>query len=196
VGESNGPDITIRGTPPTRKKSCSWRATAAPPAIRWPPKFYHTQHYFRLIARRAGNYSARHSRHASHRELNAPRGRRRRASESFEFVTEPGFVPVQPQPFVPRETLARDHQREGQSYHRASSINRANTFPREHSPRERPASASISLTTAVSHRSHIPAGDIPDSVNVDRLPSFTSPDRARGRNHAVPGRFRRTMRRS
>jgi hypothetical protein len=83
-------------------------------------------------------------------------------SESFSnFGQEPGFVPTQPQPFVPRDNAPRDHQREGQSYQ-----------PREHQPREHNA-----------HREHRPQPQfqppqpqpqpvIADSVSVDRLPSF------------------------
>jgi hypothetical protein len=85
-------------------------------------------------------------------------------SESFSnFGQEPGFVPVQQQPFVPRDNHQRDHHREGQPYQ-----------PRDqHQPREHN-----------NHREHRPQPQfqqppqpqpqpvIPDNVSVDRLPSF------------------------
>ena len=67
-------------------------------------------------------------------------------SESFSnFGQEPGFVPAQPQPFVPRDNNPRDHQREGQPYqpreqhqpreHSTASIVRSRSFSRSHRSR-------------------------------------------------------------
>jgi hypothetical protein len=88
-------------------------------------------------------------------------------SESFSnFGQEPGFVPVQQQPFVPRDNNGNNngnHQREGQPYQ-----------PREqHQPRG----------DHNNHREHRPQPQfqppqpqpqpvIADNVSVDRLPSF------------------------
>src|ERR1700689_5390984 len=74
--------------------------------------------------------------------------------ESFSnFGQEPGFVPVQQQPYQPRDNGHRDHQ---QSYQ-----------PREqHQPREHRGK--------VSHPpfQQQPQPPIPDPGGVDRLPSF------------------------
>ena len=103
-------------------------------------------------------------------------------------------MPVQPQPFVPRDNNPRDHQREGQPYQ-----------PREqqHQPREHGG-----------HREHRPQPQfqpqpqpqpqpvIADNVSVDRLPSFiTGPQpqierrprrlRGRGERERFPRRRRR-----
>ena len=58
-------------------------------------------------------------------------------SENFSnFGQEPGFVPAQPQPFVPRENQPRDHQRDGgQPYQpRDQHQPRENNHNRDHRP--------------------------------------------------------------
>jgi hypothetical protein len=75
--------------------------------------------------------------------------------ESFSnFGQEPGFVPVQQQPYQPRDNGQRDHQ---QSYQ-----------PREqHQPREHREQRS-----QPPFQQQQPQPPIPDAGGVDRLPSF------------------------
>src|SRR6185312_15760575 len=75
------------------------------------------------------------------------------ADEGFSsFGQEPGFVPVQQQPFVPRDNNQRDHQ---QSYQ-----------PREQQPREHREQRNQPQYQQPQQPS------IPDNGGVDRLPSF------------------------
>jgi len=165
VFESNGPDIKIRVPHPTLRKNMSSGAR-------------------RTLLRRSGRrrelLSAcralfppdRPAQEQFRQNQPQPRTENEMASEDGEddsesfsnFGQEPGFVPVQQQPFVPRDNNnpQRDHQREGQPYQ-----------PREqHSPREHN-----------NHREHRPQPQfqppqpqpqpvIADNVSVDRLPSF------------------------
>jgi hypothetical protein len=77
-------------------------------------------------------------------------------SESFSnFGQEPGFAPVQPQPFVPRD----NNQREGQPY-QPRDQHREHSGHREHRPQPQ------------FQPQPQPQPVIPDNVSVDRLPSF------------------------
>jgi hypothetical protein len=85
-------------------------------------------------------------------------------SESFSnFGQEPGFVPAQPQHFVPRDNPQPrgDHQREGQPYQPREQ--------REHQPREHNAHRQQPQFQPPQPQ---PQPVIADSVSVDRLPSF------------------------
>jgi hypothetical protein len=64
-------------------------------------------------------------------------------------------VPVQPQPFVPRDNNQRDHQRDGQPYQQ-----REQHQPREHRPQPQ------------FQPQPQPQPAVPENANVDRLPSF------------------------
>src|SRR5277367_6812914 len=72
---------------------------------------------------------------------------------------EPGFVPVQQQPYQPRDNGQRDNgQRDQQSYQ-----------PREqHQPRENPREQ----RSQPPFQQQQPQPSIPDTGGVDRLPSF------------------------
>ena len=86
-------------------------------------------------------------------------------SENFSnFGQEPGFVPAQPQPYMPRENQQRDHQREGQPYQP-----REQHQPREHNQNrdQRPQPQFQPQPQPQSQ----PQPVIPDG-GVDRLPSF------------------------
>jgi hypothetical protein len=118
--------------------------------------YQHAEHYFRLIAAAQEQFRQNQPQPRTENEMPSEDGDD--DSESFSnFGQEPGFVPVQQQPFVPRD----NNQRESQPYQ-----------PREqHQPREHNV-----------HREHRPQPQfqpqpqpqpvIPDSVSVDRLPSF------------------------
>ena len=113
--------------------------------------YQHAEHYFRLIA--AAQEQFRQNQPQPRTENEMPSEDSDDESESSSnFGQEPGFVPAQPQPFVPRD----NNPREAQPYQ-----------PREQHP-------------AREHRPQPqfqppqpqPQPVIPDSVSVDRLPSF------------------------
>ncbi|MEA2862593.1 MAG: hypothetical protein QOC84_549 [Bradyrhizobium sp.] len=165
VFESNGPDIKIRGTAShvaEKYVQLARDARSSGDPVAAENYYQHAEHYFRLIAAAQEQFRQNQPQPRSENEMASEEGDDE--SESFSnFGQEPGFVPVQPQPFVPRDNNQRDHQREGQSYP-----------PRDqHQPREHGG-----------HREHRqqpqyqpqpqaqPQPAIPDSVSVDRLPSF------------------------
>ena len=163
VFESNGPDIKIRGTAShvaEKYVQLARDARSSGDPVAAENYYQHAEHYFRLIA--AAQEQFRQNQPQPRTENEMPSEDSDDESESFSnFGQEPGFVPVQPQPFVPRDNHQRDHHpREGHPYQ-----------PRDqHAPRE--------------HRDQRPQPQfqpqpqpqpqpvIPDSVSVDRLPSF------------------------
>jgi Domain of unknown function (DUF4167) len=163
VFESNGPDIKIRGTAShvaEKYVQLARDARSSGDPVAAENYYQHAEHYFRLIAAAQEQFRQNQPQPRTENEMASEEGDDE--SESFSnFGQEPGFVPVQPQPFVPRDNPQRDHQREGQSYQ-----------PRDqHQPREHGG-----------HREHRPQPQfqpqpqqqpvIPDNVSVDRLPSF------------------------
>ena len=169
VFESNGPDIKIRGTAShvaEKYVQLARDARSSGDPVASENYYQHAEHYFRLIA--AAQEQFRQNQPQPRTENEMPSEDSEDESESFSnFGQEPGFVPAQQQPFVPRDTNQRDTNqrdngpREGQPYQ-----------PRDqHPPREHNA-----------HREHRPQPQfqpqpqpqpvIPDSVSVDRLPSF------------------------
>jgi hypothetical protein len=162
VFESNGPDIKIRGTAShvaEKYVQLARDARSSGDPVAAENYYQHAEHYFRLIAAAQEQFRQNQPQPRTENEMPSEDGDDE--GESFShFGQEPGFVPAQPQPFVPRDTPQRgDHQREGQPYQ-----------PRDrdqHQPRE--------------HREHRPQPQfqppqpqpvIADSVSVDRLPSF------------------------
>jgi len=120
------------------------------------------EHYFRLIAAAQEQFRQNQPQQPrSDNEMASEDGDD--DSESFShFGQEPGFVPVQPQPFV-RDNNQRDNQREGQSYQpRDQHQPREHGGQREHrqQPQYQPQPQSQ------------PQPAIPENVSVDRLPSF------------------------
>jgi hypothetical protein len=156
VFESNGPDIKIRGTAShvaEKYVQLARDARSSGDPVAAENYYQHAEHYFRLIA--AAQEQFRQNQPQQPRtdaEMTSEDGDE---DESFSnFGQEPGFVPVQQQPYQPRDNGQRDHQ---QSYQ-----------PREqHQPRE-------------NHREQRsqppfqqqPQPSIPDNGGVDRLPSF------------------------
>jgi Domain of unknown function (DUF4167) len=167
VFESNGPDIKIRGTAShvaEKYVQLARDARSSGDPVAAENYYQHAEHYFRLIAAAQEQFRQNQPQPRTENEMPAEDGDDE--GESFShFGQEPGFVPAQPQPFVPRDNPPRDnlqrgdHQREGQPYQ-----------PREqHQPRE--------------HREHRPQPQfqppqpqpqpvIADNASVDRLPSF------------------------
>jgi hypothetical protein len=165
VFESNGPDIKIRGTAShvaEKYVQLARDARSSGDPVAAENYYQHAEHYFRLIAAAQEQFRQNQPQPRTENEMASEDGDDE--SESFSnFGQEPGFVPVQQQPFVPRDNNQRDQQRDGQSYQ-----------PRDqHPPREHN-----------SHREHRPQPQfqpqpqpqpqpvIPDNVSVDRLPSF------------------------
>jgi hypothetical protein len=166
VFESNGPDIKIRGTAShvaEKYVQLARDARSSGDPVAAENYYQHAEHYFRLIAAAQEQFRQNQPQPRTENEMASEDGEDE--GESFShFGQEPGFVPVQPQPFVPRDNNPRDHQREGQPYQ-----------PRDqHQPREHGG-----------HREHRPQPQfqpqpqlqpqpqpvIPDA-GVDRLPSF------------------------
>jgi hypothetical protein len=165
VFESNGPDIKIRGTAShvaEKYVQLARDARSSGDPVAAENYYQHAEHYFRLIAAAQEQFRQNQPQPRTENEMASEDGDDE--SESFSnFGQEPGFVPVQQQPFVPRDNNQRDQQRDGQSYQ-----------PRDqHPPREHN-----------NHREHRPQPQfqpqpqpqpqpvIPDNVSVDRLPSF------------------------
>jgi Domain of unknown function (DUF4167) len=163
VFESNGPDIKIRGTAShvaEKYVQLARDARSSGDPVAAENYYQHAEHYFRLIA--AAQEQFRQNQPQPRTENEMASEETYDESESFSnFGQEPGFVPVQQQPFAPRDNPQRDPQREGQPYQ-----------PRDqHQPREHGG-----------HREHRPQPQfqpqpqpqpvVPDNVSVDRLPSF------------------------
>ena len=162
VFEFNGPDIKIRGTAShvaEKYVQLARDARSSGDPVAAENYYQHAEHYFRLIAAAQEQFRQNQPQPRTENEMASEDGD---DGESFSnFGQEPGFVPVQPQPFVPRDSDPRDHQRDGQPYQP-----RDQHQPREHS----------------GHREHRPQPQfqpqpqpqpvIPDNASVDRLPSF------------------------
>jgi len=157
VFESNGPDIKIRGTAShvaEKYVQLARDARSSGDPVAAENYYQHAEHYFRLIAAAQEQFRQNQPQPRTENEMASEDGDDE--SESFSnFGQEPGFVPVQPQPFVPRDNNPRDHQREGQPYQP-----RDQHPPREHRPQPQ------------FQPQPQPQPVIPDSVSVDRLPSF------------------------
>src|ERR1700710_2862841 len=123
VFESNGPDIKIRGTAShvaEKYVQLARDARSSGDPVASENYYQHAEHYFRLIAAAQEQFRQNQPQPRTENEMPSEDGDDE--SESFSnFGQEPGFVPVQPQPFVPRDNNQRDnnhrdHQREGQPY--------------------------------------------------------------------------------
>jgi hypothetical protein len=162
VFESNGPDIKIRGTAShvaEKYVQLARDARSSGDPVAAENYYQHAEHYFRLIA--AAQEQFRQSQPQPRTENEMPSEDGEDESENFSnFGQEPGFVPAQPQPYMPRENQQRDHQREGQPYQ-----------PREqHQPREHNNNRDQRPQPQFQPQSQ-PQPVIPDG-GVDRLPSF------------------------
>jgi hypothetical protein len=166
VFESNGPDIKIRGTAShvaEKYVQLARDARSSGDPVAAENYYQHAEHYFRLIAAAQEQFRQNQPQPRTENEMTSEDGDD--DSENFSnFGQEPGFVPVQPQPFVPRDNPPpRDHQREGQPYQpRDQHQPREHLPPREHRPQPQPQFQPQPQPQPV----------IPDSVSVDRLPSF------------------------
>src|ERR1700750_3069911 len=117
VFESNGPDIKIRGTAShvaEKYVQLARDARSSGDPVAAENYYQHAEHYFRLIAAAQEQFRQNQPQPRPDNEMSSEGGADE--GESFShFGQEPGFVPVQQQPFVPRENNnAREQQREGQ----------------------------------------------------------------------------------
>src|SRR2546423_11614374 len=171
VYESNGPDIKIRGTASHVAEkyvqlASDARSSGDPVAAE--NYYQHAEHYFRLIAAPQEQFRQNQPQPRTDNEMPAAE----EGDDEREVLPHcgrgPGFVPKQPQPFVPRENNQRDHnqrdfnqrdpQREGQPYQRDQQ-------PREHREREHRPQPQYQPQPQ-------PQPVIADTGGVDRLPSF------------------------
>ena len=157
--ESNGPDVKIRGTAShiaEKYLQLARDAQSSGDPVAAENYYQHAEHYFRLIAAAQEQFRQNQPQPRTENEMAAEDGDDE--GESFShFGQEPGFVPVQPQPFVPRDNNPRDHQREGQPYQpRDPHQHREHRPQPQFQPQPQPQ----------------PQPVIPDNASVDRLPSF------------------------
>jgi hypothetical protein len=167
VFESNGPDIKIRGTAShvaEKYVQLARDARSSGDPVAAENYYQHAEHYFRLIAAAQEQFRQNQPQPRTENEMPSEEGDDE--SESFSnFGQEPGFVPAQQQPFVPRENHQRDnnHPRDGQSYQpREQHVPREHNNHREHRPQPQYQPQPQAQPQPV----------IPDNVSVDRLPSF------------------------
>src|SRR6188768_682492 len=135
VFESNGPDIKIRGTAShvaEKYVQLARDARSSGDPVAAENYYQHAEHYFRLIAAAQEQFRQNQPQPRTEHEMAPEDGDDE--SESFSnFGQEPGFVPAQPQPFVPRDNAP---QREGQSYQPREQRDHQPREQREHQPRE------------------------------------------------------------
>src|ERR1017187_5393209 len=123
VFESNGPDIKIRGTAShvaEKYVQLARDARSSGDPVAAENYYQHAEHYFRLIAAAQEQFRQNLPQPRTDNEMASEDGDDE--GESFShFGQEPGFAPVQAQPFVPRDNNQRDNnprdqQRDGQPY--------------------------------------------------------------------------------
>ncbi|SDT33609.1 DUF4167 domain-containing protein [Bradyrhizobium canariense] len=164
VFESNGPDIKIRGTAShvaEKYVQLARDARSSGDPVAAENYYQHAEHYFRLIAAAQEQFRQNQPQPRTDNEM-SPSEDGDEESENFSnFGQEPGFVPVQQQPFVPRD----NHQREGQPYApreqhppREHNHNRDHRQQPQYQPQPQPQQQ--------------PQPVIADNGSVDRLPSF------------------------
>src|SRR5437879_183018 len=140
VFESNGPDIKIRGTAShvaEKYVQLARDARSSGDPVAAENYYQHAEHYFRLIA--AAQEQFRQNQPQPRTENEMPTEDGDDESESFSnFGAEPGFVPVQQQPFVQRDPQ-RDQPRDAQPYQPREQYQQPrenNHQSREHGQRE------------------------------------------------------------
>jgi hypothetical protein len=173
VFESNGPDIKIRGTAShvaEKYVQLARDARSSGDPVAAENYYQHAEHYFRLIAAAQEQFRQNQPQPRTENEMPSTDEGEDEGESFSNFGQEPGFVPQQPQPFVPRENTQRDHTqrdfqpREGQPYRDQPPRDQQHQ-PREHrehrpQPQFRPQPAEQ------------PQPVIADAGGVDRLPSF------------------------
>src|SRR6201989_1785526 len=163
VFESNGPDIKIRGTAShvaEKYVQLARDARSSGDPVAAENYYQHAEHYFRLIAAAQEQFRQNQPPPRTDNEM-PPTEEGEDEGESFShFGQEPGFVPQQQQPFVPRDNnQQRDFQpRDGQPFQR--DRDQPPREQREHRPQPQ------------YQPQPQPQPVIADTGGVDRLPSF------------------------
>jgi hypothetical protein len=160
VFESNGPDIKIRGTAShvaEKYVQLARDARSSGDPVAAENYYQHAEHYFRLIAAAQEQFRQNQPQPRADSEMAAEDGDDDSDSYSH-FGAEPGFVPVQQQPYPPREQpyppreqqhQPRDNNYQGRDNGQRDNGQREGRQQPQYQPQPQPA-----------------AGD------VDRLPSF------------------------
>src|SRR6202158_2896003 len=119
VFESNGPDIKIRGTAShvaEKYVQLARDARSSGDPVAAENYYQHAEHYFRLIAAAQEQFRQNQPQPRTENEM-APEDNEDESESFSNFGQEPGLLPVQHKPFVPRDNNQRDNnQREGQPY--------------------------------------------------------------------------------
>jgi len=162
VFESNGPDIKIRGTAShvaEKYVQLARDARSSGDPVAAENYYQHAEHYFRLIAAAQEQMRQNQPQPRIDNDMSSPDDGDDEGDYS-NFGQEPGFVPVQQQPFVPRD----NHQREGQPYPREQQQPREHNHNREQRQQQQPQ---------YQPQQQQPQPAVADSgSSVDRLPSF------------------------
>jgi hypothetical protein len=161
VFESNGPDIKIRGTAShvaEKYVQLARDARSSGDPVAAENYYQHAEHYFRLIAAAQEQLRQNQPQPRVDNDMSSPDDGDDEGDYS-NFGQEPGFVPVQQQPFVPRD----NHQREGQPYPREQQQPREHNHNREHRQQQPPQ---------YQPQQQQPQPAAADNGSVDRLPSF------------------------
>ncbi|MGM4930292.1 DUF4167 domain-containing protein [Tardiphaga sp. 619_E2_N8_5] len=182
VFESNGPDIKIRGTAShvaEKYVQLARDARSSGDPVAAENYYQHAEHYFRLIA--AAQEQFRQNQPQPRTENEMPPEDNDDESESYSnFGAEPGFVPVQQQPFAQRE---QPPQREGgQPYQQRGE---QPYQPRENNNREH---RQQNQPQGQPQYQPQPQPIMPVGDGVDRLPSFITGG-AQPQPGAAPGGF-------
>src|SRR4051812_10858593 len=112
VFESNGPDIKIRGTAShvaEKYVQLARDARSSGDPVAAENYYQHAEHYFRLIAAAQEQFRQNQPQPRTENEM-APEDGDDESESYSNFGQEPGFVPAQQQPFVPRDN---NNQRDG-----------------------------------------------------------------------------------
>ncbi|HEY0569039.1 MAG TPA: DUF4167 domain-containing protein [Xanthobacteraceae bacterium] len=165
VFESNGPDIKIRGTAShvaEKYVQLARDARSSGDPVAAENYYQHAEHYFRLIAAAQEQFRQNQPQPRTENEMPAAEEGDDEGESFSHFGQEPGFVPQQQQPFVPRENnQQRDFQpREGQPPYPPRDRDQQPREQREHRPQPQ------------YQPQPQPQPVIADAGGVDRLPSF------------------------
>src|SRR6187399_897933 len=169
VFESNGPDIKIRGTAShvaEKYVQLARDARSSGDPVAAENYYQHAEHYFRLIAAAQEQFRQNQPQPRTENEMPATDEGDEEAENFSHFGQEPGFVPQQQQPFVPRENnQQRDFQpREGGQPYQPRDRDQQ---PREHHREQREHRPQPQYQPQPQ-----PQPVIADTGGVDRLPSF------------------------
>jgi Domain of unknown function (DUF4167) len=179
IFESNGPDIKIRGTAShvaEKYVQLARDARSSGDPVAAENYYQHAEHYFRLIA-------AAQEQFRQNQPQLQPRGDDAASgddgddeSDGFSnFGQEPGFVPVQTQPYIREGGQREGGQREGgqrEGGQRESGQREGQPFQREQQPREHREREREHRPQPQYQPQPQPQPVIADAGGVDRLPSF------------------------